>query len=81
MMAANSGRVANFRKVSYIVFDKADQMFDLGFEPQVMRIIENVQYYIDTYIDNVIVFIVSIGFLAGTGLKFKQLKRVKFSQD
>lgn len=35
MLAANSGRVTNLRRVSYIVLDEADRMFDLGFEPQV----------------------------------------------
>jgi len=43
MLAANSGRVTNLRRVSYVVLDEADRMFDLGFEPQVMRIIDNVQ--------------------------------------
>lgn len=35
MLAANSGRVTNLRRVTYIVLDEADRMFDLGFEPQV----------------------------------------------
>lgn len=43
MLAANSGRVTNLRRVSYIVLDEADRMFDMGFEPQVMRIIDNVR--------------------------------------
>lgn len=43
MLAANSGRVTNLRRVTYIVLDEADRMFDLGFEPQVMRIIDNVR--------------------------------------
>uniref|UniRef100_A0A6A7FPL7 Probable ATP-dependent RNA helicase DDX46 n=1 Tax=Hirondellea gigas TaxID=1518452 RepID=A0A6A7FPL7_9CRUS len=43
MLAANNGRVTNLKRVSYIVLDEADRMFDMGFEPQVMRIIENVQ--------------------------------------
>ncbi|XP_032805925.1 putative ATP-dependent RNA helicase DDX46 isoform X1 [Petromyzon marinus] len=40
MLAANSGRVTNFRRATYMVLDEADRMFDMGFEPQVMRIIE-----------------------------------------
>ncbi|CAG7822357.1 unnamed protein product [Allacma fusca] len=43
MLAANSGRVTNLRRVTYIVLDEADRMFDMGFEPQVMRIIDNVR--------------------------------------
>merc|ERR1719383_304148 len=41
MLAANSGKVTNLRRVTYIVLDEADRMFDMGFEPQVMRVIEN----------------------------------------
>lgn len=43
MLAANSGRVTNLRRCTYIVLDEADRMFDMGFEPQVMRIIDNVR--------------------------------------
>lgn len=35
MLAANSGRVTNLRRITYIVLDEADRMFDMGFEPQV----------------------------------------------
>lgn len=35
MLTANSGRVTNCRRVTYVVFDEADRMFDMGFEPQV----------------------------------------------
>uniref|UniRef100_A0A8D1A7J3 Probable ATP-dependent RNA helicase DDX46 n=1 Tax=Sus scrofa TaxID=9823 RepID=A0A8D1A7J3_PIG len=43
MLAANSGRVTNLRRVTYVVLDEADRMFDMGFEPQVMRIVDNVR--------------------------------------
>ena len=43
MLAANSGRVTNFRRTTYVVLDEADRMFDMGFEPQVMRIIGNIR--------------------------------------
>ncbi|KAL3320755.1 putative ATP-dependent RNA helicase ddx46 [Cichlidogyrus casuarinus] len=41
MLAANGGRVTNLVRTTYVVLDEADRMFDLGFEPQVMRILEN----------------------------------------
>ena len=41
MLAANSGRVTNLRRVTYLVLDEADRMFDMGFEPQVTKIVQN----------------------------------------
>lgn len=35
LLTANSGRVVNMRRVTYLVLDEADRMFDMGFEPQV----------------------------------------------
>ncbi|XP_018584586.2 putative ATP-dependent RNA helicase DDX46 [Scleropages formosus] len=43
MLGANSGRVTNLRRVTYVVLDEADRMFDMGFEPQVMRIVDNIR--------------------------------------
>ncbi|CAG2116832.1 unnamed protein product, partial [Medioppia subpectinata] len=43
MLAANSGRVTNLRRCTYCVLDEADRMFDMGFEPQVMRIIDGIR--------------------------------------
>lgn len=43
LLAANAGRVTNLRRVSYVVLDEADRMFDMGFEPQVMKIMANVR--------------------------------------
>lgn len=41
LLAANGGRVTNLQRVTYLVLDEADRMFDMGFEPQVMRIVNN----------------------------------------
>lgn len=43
LLAANSGRVTNLKRVTYVVLDEADRMFDMGFEPQVMKILANVR--------------------------------------
>ncbi|MFH4977529.1 hypothetical protein AB6A40_004238 [Gnathostoma spinigerum] len=43
MLAANRGKVTNLRRVTYLVLDEADRMFDMGFEPQVMKIVNNIR--------------------------------------
>ncbi|KAI7853228.1 P-loop containing nucleoside triphosphate hydrolase protein [Circinella umbellata] len=36
-------KATNLRRVSYLVLDEADRMFDLGFEPQVRSVCDNVR--------------------------------------
>jgi ATP-dependent RNA helicase DDX46/PRP5 len=43
ILAANQGRVTNLRRITYIVLDEADRMFDMGFEPQVMKLLGNIR--------------------------------------
>ncbi|EGP92252.1 uncharacterized protein MYCGRDRAFT_33937 [Zymoseptoria tritici IPO323] len=43
LLAANSGRVTNLRRVSYVVLDEADRMFDMGFEPQITKMLGNIR--------------------------------------
>ena len=43
MLCANHGRVLQLDRVSYVVLDEADRMFDLGFEPQIAKILELVR--------------------------------------
>jgi len=33
----------NLKRVSYVVLDEADRMFDLGFDPQVRSILSNIR--------------------------------------
>lgn len=43
LLCANSGKVMNLQRATYLVLDEADRMFDLGFEPQVMKIVEGIR--------------------------------------
>lgn len=43
LLMANSGRVTNLKRVTYLVLDEADRMFDMGFGPQVLKIVANIR--------------------------------------
>jgi ATP-dependent RNA helicase DDX46/PRP5 len=43
LLAANGGRVTNLKRVTYVVLDEADRMFDMGFEPQITKIVSNIR--------------------------------------
>ncbi|CAG8067000.1 unnamed protein product [Penicillium salamii] len=43
LLAANGGRVLNLRRITYVVIDEADRMFDMGFEPQVVKIMNSIR--------------------------------------
>lgn len=43
MLCANQGRVTNLARVTFLVLDEADRMFDMGFEPQISAILSNVR--------------------------------------
>lgn len=43
LMTANNGRVLNLRRVTYVVLDEADRMYDMGFAPQVQHVLSSVR--------------------------------------
>jgi len=43
ILTLNKGKVTNLKRVTLLVIDEADRMFDLGFEPQITRIIDNIR--------------------------------------
>ncbi|ESQ34701.1 hypothetical protein EUTSA_v10006608mg [Eutrema salsugineum] len=43
ILCTSSGKITNLRRVTFLVMDEADRMFDMGFEPQITRIIQNIR--------------------------------------
>ncbi|KAM3337501.1 DEAD-box ATP-dependent RNA helicase 42 [Capsicum galapagoense] len=43
ILCTSGGKITNLRRVTYLVMDEADRMFDMGFEPQITRIVQNTQ--------------------------------------
>ena len=40
MLCANNGRVLSLYRTSFVVLDEADRMFDMGFEPQITKVLQ-----------------------------------------
>ncbi|KFK30099.1 hypothetical protein AALP_AA7G216800 [Arabis alpina] len=43
ILCTSSGKITNLRRVTFLVMDEADRMFDMGFEPQINRIVQNIR--------------------------------------
>jgi len=43
ILTLNSGRLTSFKRVTYVVLDEADRLYDMGFEPQISRILSLVR--------------------------------------
>ena len=43
VLTTSSGRITNLKRCSYVVLDEADRMLDMGFEPQISRMLQNVR--------------------------------------
>lgn len=43
VLTLSNGKVVNLKRVTYVVLDEADRMFDMGFEPQIAAILKNIR--------------------------------------
>ena len=43
LLCLSNGKVTNLTRTTFVVLDEADRMFDLGFEPQISKIIRNIR--------------------------------------
>ncbi|KAK7535497.1 P-loop containing nucleoside triphosphate hydrolase protein [Phyllosticta citricarpa] len=43
LLTSNNGRVTNLARVTYVVLDEADRMFDMGFSPQIQKVMSNIR--------------------------------------
>jgi ATP-dependent RNA helicase DDX46/PRP5 len=43
LLSMREGRLLSLARVTYVVLDEADRMFDMGFEPQIAKIVGNVR--------------------------------------
>ncbi|KAL6856881.1 hypothetical protein ACP4OV_018263 [Aristida adscensionis] len=41
ILCTSNGKITNLKRVTFLVMDEADRMFDMGFEPQITRIVQN----------------------------------------
>ncbi len=44
LLTMQSGKMINLSRISYVVMDEADRMFDMGFEPQIKMILQNIRH-------------------------------------
>lgn len=43
VLTTSNGKITNLKRVTYVVMDEADRMLDLGFEPQIARLLANIR--------------------------------------
>ena len=79
-MIATPGRLIDFlemgkpnlRRCTYLVLDEADRMLDMGFEPQIRKIVEQIRYIIQIgQVVHFLAFVIPTGFCVFLGLTGK----------
>jgi ATP-dependent RNA helicase DDX46/PRP5 len=43
VLTTSNGKITNLQRVTYVVLDEADRMLDMGFEPQISRMLPNIR--------------------------------------
>jgi len=43
VLTTSNGKITNLKRVTYVVMDEADRLLDLGFEPQISRLLANIR--------------------------------------
>lgn len=43
VLTTSGGKITNLKRVSYVVLDEADRMLDMGFEPQINKMLANIR--------------------------------------
>ena len=43
ILSLSNGKITNLKRVTFVVLDEADRMFDMGFEPQIAKILNNIR--------------------------------------
>jgi ATP-dependent RNA helicase DDX46/PRP5 len=43
VLTTSNGKITNLKRVTYVIMDEADRLLDLGFEPQISRLLANIR--------------------------------------
>jgi ATP-dependent RNA helicase DDX46/PRP5 len=43
VLTTSNGKITNVKRVTFVVIDEADRMFDLGFAPQIQKVLDSIR--------------------------------------